>query len=183
MERPGRPLGVSLAIIASLLVFTISPLLQVGLLFVVRQHFVDQSLPSIEGEPVVSGGDIIGIPASTLIIQAALAVIFLAAAVFAWRGRPSRMRFVLIVLVIIYTGIKFATIISASMAQQNLQVGVSSLDSIMQSVSAGEFVTEFLVMLYVVWYMNRGPARAFYRGYYLPDPAAGTASSPEEPAS
>jgi hypothetical protein len=26
------------------------------------------------------------------------------------------------------------------------------------------------VMLYTLWYMNRGPARAFYRGYYLPAP-------------
>jgi hypothetical protein len=28
-----------------------------------------------------------------------------------------------------------------------------------------------LVSFYVVWYLNRGPARAFYRGYYLPDPS------------
>lgn len=170
MRRPGRPLGVSLAIFASLLVFTVSPLLQVGLLFAVRQHFVDQSLPSIGEDPIVSGGDIIGIPAQTLIIQTTLALVFFVAAVFAWRGRPPRMRFALIILVMLYTLIKFISIIATNMTQQNLQVGVSSLDSILQSVSTGEFVIEFIVMLYVIWYLNRGPARAFYRGYYLPEP-------------
>ncbi len=172
MKRPGRPLGVSLAIIASLFVFSILPLMQVGLLFVVRQHFVDQSPPEVAGEPVIiSGGDILGIPAETLIFQAVLAFVFLIAAIFAWRGRPSRMRFGLMALVVIYTVIKFVSIVIQTMAVQNLQLGVSSLDSMLHSVSKGEFFTELLVMLYVIWYMNRGPARAFYRGYYLNEPA------------
>jgi hypothetical protein len=63
-----------------------------------------------------------------------------------------------------------ASVVIGQLSQQDLANGVSSLDSILKPLSLGEFVMGFLVTFYVVWYLNRGPARAFYRGYYLPKP-------------
>ncbi|GIL12201.1 MAG: hypothetical protein BroJett038_09210 [Chloroflexota bacterium] len=179
MERPGRPLGVSLAIIASALVFSLLPLLQVGMVLTIRQvrlNSLNQDLS--EDVPAFSGADLIGgISETELLVQGILGLGFLGLAVLAWRGRPPALRFMLVGAVVLLTGIKLAAIIAQSLAQQNLQIGMSSADSIFQSLSVGQLAVEFLVMLYVVWYMNRGPARAFFRGYYLSHPAG--AARPE----
>lgn len=167
MRKPGRPLGVSLAIIASLIIFSVTPLLQVGLLLSVKLHFQNMTYPEGSPQPIFEGSDIIGISYASIAIQAALALVFLVIAVLAWRGRPAFIRYILMTLVVAYTAIQFAVLISQNLQQQNLQVGVSSFDSIIHSMAATEFVTGALVTLYVVWYLNRGPARAFYRGYYL----------------
>jgi hypothetical protein len=39
MERPGRPLGVSLAIAASVMLFTVFPLMIVAMVLIVARHF------------------------------------------------------------------------------------------------------------------------------------------------
>ncbi|NWG18274.1 MAG: hypothetical protein HXY41_16750 [Chloroflexi bacterium] len=181
MERPGRPLGVSLAIIASLLVFSVLPLLQVGMVLTVRQvrlNALNQELS--EDAPAFSGADVVGgISEAELLIQGVLGLGFLALAAPAWRGRPPALRFMLVGAVVLLTVIKLAAIIIQSLSQHNLQIGMSSADSIFQSLSVGQLAVEFLVMLYVVWYMNRGPARAFFRGYYLShaaSPAPGDAA-------
>lgn len=170
MERPGRPLGVSLAIIAAVLIFSLLPLLQVGLLFAVQQHFANLNISDNGSQMMIVGTDFMGIAAETLAVQVILACVFFIVALFAWRGRPGTARFTFMGLVVIYTAIKLASVISQTTTPQNLQAGISSMDSLLQAVSKGEFIVEVLVMLYVIWYMNRGPARAFYRGYYLPRP-------------
>ena len=81
------------------------------------------------------------------------------------------MRYLLILTCAGLTLFNILNVIVAQLSQQNMVAGVSSLDSILNSLSLGQFVISFLVTFYVVWYLNRGPARAFYRGYYLPVPA------------
>jgi hypothetical protein len=49
----------------------------------------------------------------------------------------------------------------------SLEDGFTSADAIFDALRSGEVLLMLLVALYVVWYMNRAPARAFYRGYYL----------------
>jgi hypothetical protein len=39
-----------------------------------------------------------------------------------------------------------------------------------RSLLASRALLTLLVPLYVLWYMNRAPARAFYRGCYLAEP-------------
>lgn len=169
MEKPGRPLGVSLAIIASTVLFAILPLLQVAMVLLVRRHFMNLSFE--EGfEPVITGGDYLGVPESSLILQAVLGITFLVITVLAWRGRPPIMRLLLIAAVAIFTLIKFISIVAQYMAIQDPQTA-SSFDAISRSLGTSQVVLELLVTLYVIWYMNRAPARAFYRGYYLPERA------------
>jgi len=86
------------------------------------------------------------------------------------------MRFILMISCAGLTLFNILNIVAGQLSQQNLDAGVSSLDSILNSLSLGQFTVGILVTFYVVWYLNRGPARAFYRGYYLPMPADNSAS-------
>ncbi|MBL8154645.1 MAG: hypothetical protein JNM70_10725 [Anaerolineae bacterium] len=172
--RPPRPLGVTLAIFASTVLFSLFPLIQVLLLFNVRQHFISQSFDPSYGDPIISGADVLGVPDTLLTFQAFIAVIFLVIAVMAWRGRPPQMRFVLMGAVLFLTVLRFMLTVSPSITPPDPQAGYSSLDSILGLLNSTQFVLNLLVMLYVVWYLNRGPARAFYRGSYLTPPETAT---------
>ncbi len=176
MERPGRPFGVSLAIIASVFMFVVLPMMQVGLILAVQQHFANQKYTFEYGGQTYSqmfaGSDFLGISQSAIFLQIILSAVFLIVAIMAWRGRPSFVRFAVVWAVVVLTVVKFVTIIGQTMEQNNLQIGVSSWDSIARSLSLGQLAAEILVTLYMIWYMNRGPARAFYRGYYLPAPSS-----------
>ena len=77
----------------------------------------------------------------------------------------------MIAAVFLLTLIRLVSVVAPLFIQQSPQFSASSLDGIMQSLATGQFILELFVLVYVVWYMNRGPARAFYRGYYLTDPA------------
>lgn len=170
MQRPPRPFGVTLAIIASLILFTLFPLVEVGMLLSVRIHFANITFQDGGPQPFAMGADFLGIPDSTIFLQAIIALIFLVIAIFAWRGRPPYMRYVLMLACAGLTLFSIANVVIGQLSQQDFANGISSLDSVLNSLSLGEFVMGFLVTFYVVWYLNRGPARAFYRGYYLQKP-------------
>lgn len=178
MQRPPRPFGVTLAILSSLILFTIFPLIQVGMLVLVQLHFSRVQFAEDELQPVFMGADILGVPASRIVLQAVLAIIFLVIAFFAWKGRPPAMRFVLMLACVGLTLFSVISAILVQIGQYDQQMGVSSLDSILSSVAFGQFGLGILVTLYVIWYLNRGPARAFYRGHYLPMPENTTVPSP-----
>jgi hypothetical protein len=172
MAKPGRPFGVTLAIIASACLFSILPLLQVGIVLSVRQHFLNMNFQDSGLDTIAMGGDLLGVPESSIILQSVLSIAFLVISVMAWRGKPSSIRFIMIAAVVALTIIKLISVLVPLLSQPDFQAGSSSLDGILNSLGAGQFVIEFLILLYVMWYMNRGPARAFYRGYYLPDPTS-----------
>lgn len=175
MQRPPRPFGVTLAVIASIILFTLFPLAEVALLVSVRLHFSNMTLGGDGPQPIAMGADFLGIPDSRIILQSVIAIGFLIIAVFAWRGRPSFMRYVLMLSCIGLTLYSILSVIFSQLAEKSLEAGMSSLDSILNSISLGQFIISALVTLYVVWYLNRGPARAFYRGYYLPLPVENSA--------
>lgn len=168
MHRPPRPFGVTLAVLASLMLFTVFPLMELAILLSVRLHFSNLSFEDSGTEPFAVGVDFLGIPDSTLILHAVVAIVFLVIAFFAWRGKPSMMRYVLMIACVVLTTYNIVRVYLSQVGQY--AQGVSSLDTILNSVSIGQFALGILVTLYVVWYLNRGPARAFYRGYYLPLP-------------
>jgi hypothetical protein len=77
------------------------------------------------------------------------------------------------VAVVILTLVTAALSIAPLLAQPNLSQGIDSGAAIAQTLLSGRLIFSLLLALYVVWYMNRGPARAYYRGYYLTDPNEG----------
>jgi hypothetical protein len=171
MQKPGRPLGVTLAIAASVMLFTVFPLIIVTMVVLVNRHFSQLDFAGSGIEPIAMGGDFMGVAPESLAIQTIISLAFLVIAVLAWRGRPASIRSILLGAVIGMTVISFVTTVIQSLGQPDVAQGVSSLNSLASSLSCGQLVLSTLVSLYVVWYLNRGPARAFYRGYYLPDPA------------
>lgn len=169
MHRPARPFGVTLAILSSLLLFTILPLMQVGIVLAVQQRFLNVQLVDDGIQPIALGGDFLGFSPLLVILQTVLAFAFLVIAILAWRGRPSFIRFGLVLAVIVLSLIQLATIVLPNLSAVNLEEGIDSGASVWEALGIGQFLSGLPVLLYVMWYMNRAPARAFYRGYFLTD--------------
>ena len=171
--KPGRTLGLSLAIIASAMLFSILPLLQVAILLLARYRLQQTNLAA-PGEaavnPIAVGGSFEGGSDASLIVQVVLGVIFLVIAVCAWRGRPRWIRFAMIAGVVVLTLVTVGFSIAPLLSSPDVQQGIDSGAALRQTLLSGRMIMSLLVALYVVWYVNRGPARAFYRGYYITEP-------------
>ncbi|HEX2622281.1 MAG TPA: hypothetical protein VHL11_19115 [Phototrophicaceae bacterium] len=174
-EPPGRPLGLTLAILANAFIFSVVPLLRLGFDLLIMNHLnnLHYTIPSggQEIEPIFSGGNANIVSSSELILISFLGIAFLVVSIFAWRGKPWWIRYVLywgvLVLDIIYTPL----IIGSILKPLDISQGISSADGFLKSSQIGYLASIILVSMYLLWYMNRAPARAFYRGYYLPTPA------------
>ncbi|MGQ9887930.1 MAG: hypothetical protein ACUVSX_05505 [Aggregatilineales bacterium] len=174
MPKPGRPLGLSIAIITSVMLFSLLPLLQVGILLLLRERF--GAVEYLEGGGAV-GSYMLGISDSKLLVQFALGLAFLLIAAAAWRGRPSRIRIVLIAAVLFLTALTIVFDLSALAQPAAPDEGFDSSADLTDNLQRARVALSVLVGLYVIWYVNRGPARAFYRGYYLAPPEETAAAS------
>lgn len=161
-QKPQRPFGVSLAIGICFLIFVVLPLLEV--LFIIS---VDNMM--VFDEVGRSGINIIGVDKfrQQMIWQALLAIGFLILIIMAWLGRPPVIRHIfsgavgLMGLLTI-----FAQIIPRFNATSTV---MDSSRDVNQPILTFYLVITILITLYSVWYLNRWAARAFYRGYYLPE--------------
>ncbi len=172
-HTPGRPLGVTLAIVASILVYSILPLLWVGTAALIEQRLnrvSEISIPLGEDEvtPIASGGNVdLGAGSTELILQTMLSVSFLIIAGLAWRGRSQTMRYVFLIAVVALSLLMIAMRLTSLLKSDSMGITGGSLDALFNILSNSHVLLMILVPLYVVWYLNRGPARAFYRGYYI----------------
>lgn len=176
--KPGRPFGLSLAIIASVMLFTILPLMQVSMVLIV-QYRLQSSEPMLQIEPdsegvapIAMGGNFTGVDESALFLQTLLGLMFLLIAVFTWVGRPRSIRFVFMVAVVGLTLLTLIVSVVPLLTQTNFQNGIDSGADLSRSLLTSRILLSILIPLYVTWYINRAPARAFFRGTYLPDPIA-----------
>lgn len=172
--KPGRTLGLSLAILASVMLFSLLPLMQVAMIALIRYRLQSASLP-IPGEsepvtPMAVGGAFSGVSDLSLTVQALLGIVFLGIAVCAWRGRPTWIRFVMLASVVVLTLVTIGFSLVPLVSAPELSGGIDSGEALRDMLLSGRLLLSVLVALYVVWYVNRGPARAYYRGYYLPHP-------------
>jgi hypothetical protein len=169
--RPGRPFGLTLAILATTLMYSIMPLMQLGFTLLVMNHFqsLDMTMPWNGGDEVLfAGADTDLVNLREVIIIGGLGIAFLAVAILAWRGRPSWSRHLLFFGALGLNVVYLLSIASRFFQTADLSQGLSSSDDFFRSAQVGYLIATSLVTLYLVWYMNRAPARAFYRGYYLP---------------
>ncbi len=168
---PPRPFGVTLAILLCILFFAVIPSLTIFSRVLIEQHIASNNtfiLPDGTETTIISGGanapERVDFDRSALYRQGAISVLVIVFGVFAWRGKPTWIRFAFMALVLV---------ISATLIYQNLVLfqanslqggtGQTWLDFIRNS----NILFLFLLPIYVIWYLNRAPARAFYRGYYL----------------
>lgn len=131
-------------------------------------------LPSGQNEqnfPTIIGADVLEISQPTLLVQAVLALAFLVVAVMTWRGKPASVRLIFVGLVFLLTAgnlIQLLTFITTPLPSP--QTGIDSAGDLSRTLAVSQLCVTLLIPGYIIWYMNRGPARAFFRGHYLPDP-------------
>jgi hypothetical protein len=149
-NRRYRPLGLTIAILATMGLYGIWPMLPALLLIWV----------TVRGHQNV-GGDIID---TVGWVNTALGFITVVACVMAWVGRPRWSRWLMIVLVLLATVFRLVQTVQA-LITPNCAIGqvCGSLQSLAGPYTLCQGLMLILVPLYIVWYMNRAPARAFYR--------------------
>lgn len=141
-----RPLGLTIAILATALGYGILPLLP--LLLVVWTGITRRQI----------GTDLVNTPINWIMMG--LGAITLIACVFAWIGRPLGVRLAFLGCVWLTTGVWAFRILQAAFSAPELFGVAGSL------TSAGvvcQVPLLILIPVYVTWYLNRAPARQFYR--------------------
>lgn len=167
--KPPRTLGLSLAIVTSVVLFSVLPLLQVSAPWLIqyRMRQTSVALPDDSTSPIAVGGEFVGISDGEIFFQVGSSVVFLLIAVGAWLGRPRWIRTAMIAAVLGLLLVTVVTSIAALITPQRLDAGIDSGYELARALVYWRLLISGGVALYVLWYMNRGPARAFYRGYYL----------------
>jgi hypothetical protein len=146
-----RPLGLLIAILATGVIYGIGPLIQPLMVFVIN----------LRGGKV---GDVnIDLLHTMDWLNAAIGLIVIAVCIMAWRGRPAWSRWVLITIVWIATLAQAISLLFPPVddAAGNAIVG-SNLSGVTQPLMACQLILYILIPLYITWYLNRAPARAFY---------------------
>jgi membrane protease YdiL (CAAX protease family) len=172
--KPKRTFGLSLAILASIFIFSVLPLMQVGVVLLldarIQQATADLQLGT--QAPLAVGGNFTGVSTAALAAQTSMGVGFLVIAIFAWVGRPPFIRWVMMAAVLALTAIQGVITLITLFTPPDVSAGIDSGNAVAQPLLWLRLALILFVPLYVLWYMNRAPARAFYRGYYLPEAAA-----------
>lgn len=175
-QRPPRALGVALAILLSVLLYTVIPLMLLWIDLSIQGQFenlinVDIPYPDgSDGQAFAVGGTANIVSTPRLIFDVVTGLGFLVIALFAWRGRPSWIRFLMLAAIATMTALNVLSIFMSLRATPSLDAGFTSGDGLVNSLLLGRLMFTVLIPAFAAWYLNRGPARAFYRGYYLPEP-------------
>lgn len=145
--RPTRPLGLTIAILSTAFGYGILPLSP--FLLVVWASATQRGI----------GTELFGGPPSWA--QIAFSAAILITAVLAWVGRPPWSRWLLLALVWLQTMLLVIRFIAALTTPPTLfGVGGNISGNGLWVCQAPLIV---LIPLYVTWYLNRAPARAFYQ--------------------
>jgi hypothetical protein len=174
-NRPPRTFGLIVAIVTSAIMFSFIPLIQVGMVMAIQARVgaVVATIPAPSGddgtmEAFASGANFQGAEPARLAVQTILALTFLVIAALAWRGRMPRIRLIFSVSIVLYSTLTISLALQAALSPVDISQGIDSGTEIGHTLALLQAVTTALIMLYVLWYVNRAPARAFFRGYYLP---------------
>lgn len=165
-----RPLGVSLAIVLAGSLFGLIPGLNLAMLLFVQARLsnianTEVTLPDGSVMTVMSSGGYENlINPAAFIVQACVCLWVFAVCIMAWRGKPKGIRWVFTATVLILASITAYVTLGALWGRPDLSAGVSSADAVDGFEWANAIFASVLLPLYTVWYMNRAPARAFFRG-------------------
>jgi hypothetical protein len=172
LNKPGRPFGLNLAILTVALVFGVMPLLRIGLEVWLYTHFQNFSWTVGTGDeaidPIMAGIDF-DFNYVSGIGQGLLSAAILIFCVMAWRGRPRWARYALLWSVLLIDAIYVLGVILSLTMPPDPSAGMTSADGFANSLQVGFFALLALTTTYLVWYLNREPARAFYRGSFRQD--------------
>lgn len=156
--RVRRPLGLTLAIIGVAILYGILPLAEV--------YFLHRVTATADDELYLLGG----VDVSQWVwIQGAVGAVILIICILAWWGRPPWIRFVMVGALVLLTIINLYRVFEAVTGTTDPIFG-GQTQSIMRGFLRCQLPAIILVPLYAAWYLNRAPARAFYRRVPLAAP-------------
>lgn len=141
--RRGKPLGLSIALVLSALLYGLMPLAE-AIFFLVLRMRTHRELEPRAWLLLVSG------------------IIFLILMIPAWLGRPPKIRPVLSMAVVGFSVLRLVfVIIELSNRPENGPIQDSGTAPSNAS-NLSLLLIYVLVPLYIVWYLNRHPSRAYY---------------------
>ncbi len=153
-QRVFRPLGLTLAIIAAVILFGIWPLVK----FYVTWRL---NAGQFGGDNLMLAGSTTPFDGFTY-LSAILGIVVIVSAGFAWRGRLPWIRFV-------FQGATLLTV-TVLIAEAIARTQTTNADDVLRDVLRCQLPVQAFIALYIVWYNNRAPARAFYRQTPLTQP-------------
>lgn len=168
-QKPGRTLGIILSLASGCLFFTAIPLLQVGFTLYIRGTSAADGI-TVGGNIDPIGGPFgsAGINDVDLAIRIIPAVLYLLVVILAWRGGLPPTRHLLVGSTIVMFG--WQCLLAYLRVRSFRQAGIFASTLYEDRVQTTYLVMAGITVLYTTWYLNRAPARAFFRGYFA-DPA------------
>jgi len=158
--RPPRPFGLSLAILASAILFGFLPIVESLITLALMDYQVIE-------EGLASGVRLSNVDPTLNVAQIIVSAGFLLLAVLAWRGRPSAIRYAFPLSVLAFA---LASVLlrlwPALNTPPNIADGIDSGREASQSYLRGQLILTILTAIYALWFSNRWSARAFFRGSY-----------------
>jgi hypothetical protein len=160
-----RPPGLTIAILATAALYGIVPLMEVYFLHRVKIATNDAFL--------LGGVDI----SMWTWLEGVFGGVVLVTCTLAWWGHPRQIRFVLIVLLLVLSGLNLYRIAEAWTSSIDPLYG-GQAQSALRGFLRCQLPLMIVVPLYVLWYVNRAPARAFFRHEPLAAPPDSSNGAP-----
>lgn len=148
--RVRRPPGLSLAILLTAVLYGLMPLLEVYFL---------RRLDATANEAYILGG--VDISTWTW-LQGVIGGFVLIVCLLAWWGHPPQIRFLMVGVLLLMTAINLYRMGEAWTSRVDPIYG-GLAQSAMRNLLRCQSPAMVLAPPYVIWYINRAPARAFYR--------------------
>jgi len=165
--KPGRPFGLTLALIGIIIIYTILPMIPVIFTFLINDYTI------LQGGQIAAGIQIPRLDATPLIIQTFISVGLLIIAIFAWFGRPRFIRHILTgALSLLAVAMLVALVLPALTTPPDITQGIDSTDQLQAPLLIGYSVLLMGMTLYALWFVNRWSSRAYFRGYYTEEDMA-----------
>ncbi|MAU11002.1 MAG: hypothetical protein CL607_14365 [Anaerolineaceae bacterium] len=158
--KPHRPFGVSLAILLSLMIFVLIPMVLV--VFFVASNDVFYRIES----QAMAGVDINGMDPQSFIVASIVAAVVLVLGLAAWRVRSEWIRRFYSASVLIAGILATAALVLSVQTGSDLQNGIDSMTQAARDNVAIFVIVIVAVTAFIVWMMQRWSAKAFYRGHY-----------------
>jgi heme A synthase len=161
MGKPPRPFGLSLAIAAGLILFTLLPLTVTALVLYISSYVYRNAQGALGGASVTNVTD------APFVALMVVGVFFLFVSIFAWRGRPRQMRWLYPAVVLAYTAVVVLGVaLPAVTTPPSIEQGLDSGQELARRVLSGYSGACIALGVFTAWFANRWSARAFFRGHY-----------------
>lgn len=149
-----RPLGVTIAILFTVLFFVIIPLTEIAFWFAISRI-------SQQTAEVTVGVRLGQLPELRLLIQTIVALIVLIVSLIAWFRKDRWVRPLFVVMLWCAAFISAIFRILPQMTQ-SVRDGYQSIDPANQQIALGQLIFLVSLTLYTSWFMNRWSARQYY---------------------